>query len=141
MTVKKRVHYRVIALRRAFHVDTQRVRKKTIQRLEEIFKIASNYARGKVSRVIDDDGKERPLTIPERQFWARIAAYTAMVISNVAKGIDERQIDLDLDKLDALIHENKAKSEAEATRKAERDAEQIKAASGQGSILSADPKA
>ena len=105
------------------------MRKKTIQRLEEIFRIASNYARGKVKRVIEDDGKERPLTIPERQFWARIAAYTALIINNVAKGIDERRIDMDLDELARLIHENKAKSEAEAAQEAARDAEQAKAAS------------
>jgi hypothetical protein len=48
LTVKKRVHYRVIALRSTFHVDTQRVRKKTIQRLEEIFKSAFCETRKKV---------------------------------------------------------------------------------------------
>lgn len=128
LTVKKRVHYRIVALRRTFDVDTQRVRRKTIQRLEEIFKIASNYARGKVTRVIDDDGQERPLTIPERQFWARIAAYTALIINSVAKGIDERRIDMDLDELANLIHENKAKSEVEAAKEAARDAEHAKAA-------------
>ncbi len=115
----------MISLRRTFDVDTQRVRRKTIKSLEDIFKIVSDYARGKVARVIDDGGKERPLTIPERQFWARIAAYTALIINNVAKGIDERRIDMDLDELARLIHENKAKSEAEAAR----DAEQASSAS------------
>lgn len=82
--------------------------------LEGIFKIASDYARGKVDRVTDEDGKARELTIPERQFWARIAAYTAQIINTIAKGIDERQIDLDLDALAKMIHEAKSKTEVSA---------------------------
>jgi hypothetical protein len=39
----------------------------------------------------------------ERQHWARIAAYTAQIINNIAKEIDERQINLDLDKLEAML--------------------------------------
>jgi hypothetical protein len=77
LTVKMRVSRRVHELRKTVHVDTQRLRGKTIRRLEEIFKVASDYARGKVDRVTNDDGKVRLLTIPEKQFWARIAAYTA----------------------------------------------------------------
>jgi hypothetical protein len=88
-----------------------------IQRLEEIFQISADYARGKVERVIGEDGKERPLTIVERQFWARIAAYTAQIMNNVAKGIDERQIDQDLDHLEKLINEAKAKAKDGATEK------------------------
>lgn len=112
LTVKKRLYRRLARLHRSFKVDTQYVRSKTIKRLEEIFKIASDYARGKVERVIGEDGKERQLTILERQFWARIAAYTAQIINNVANGIDERKIDTDLDELERMVHQGKAKSEA-----------------------------
>ena len=69
--------------------------------LEEVFHIASDYARGKIDRVTVEDGKKRPLTIVERQHWARIAAYAVQIINNIAKGIDERQINLGLDKLEA----------------------------------------
>jgi hypothetical protein len=81
--------------------------------LEDIFKIAADYARGKIKYVTDENGKERQLTIPEKQFWARIAAYTAQIINTVAKGIDERQIDLDLDRLEKMIDEATAKIKAE----------------------------
>jgi hypothetical protein len=73
--------------------------------LEEVFHIASDYARGKIDRVTVEDGKKRPLTIVERQHWARIAAYAVQIINNVAKGIDERQINLDLDMLEAMLNE------------------------------------
>ncbi len=91
-------------MRRILHVDTQHTRKKLLVQLEELFQISSNYARGKVKHVIDETGKERPLTIAERQFYARIAAYTAQIINNLAKGIDERQIDQDLNKLEAMLN-------------------------------------
>jgi hypothetical protein len=76
--------------------------------LEEVFHIASDYARGKIDRVTVEDGKKRPLTIVERQHWARIAAYTVQIINNIVKEIDERQINLDLDKLEAMLNKKAA---------------------------------
>jgi hypothetical protein len=111
---KKRVSFRISQLRRTLHVDTQRTRKKLIARLEEIFQIASDYAGGKIERVLDKNGKERQLTIPEKQFWAKIAAYTAQTINSIAKGIDERQIDLDLNKLEAMLNKTTAEVKAQA---------------------------
>ena len=113
LTVKMRVSRRVAKIRRTVNVDTQQLRKKTVRMLEDIFKIAADYARGKVGRVTDEDGNVRELTIPERQFWARIAAYTAQIINTIARGIDERQIDQDLDKLEVMLHKGTPKNEAE----------------------------
>jgi len=103
-----RVSLRLSRMRRILHVDTQRTRQKLIVRLEEIFEIASDYARGRVKRVVDESGVERQLTIAERQFWARIATYSAQIINSIAKGIDERQIDQDLDKLEAMLNKTAA---------------------------------
>jgi hypothetical protein len=79
-----------------------------ISQLEEVFQVASDYARGIIGRVTDNDGKKRPLTIVERQFWCRVAAYTAQIINCIVKEIDERQIDLDLDKLEAMLNNTEA---------------------------------
>jgi hypothetical protein len=103
-TSKVRVSIRISKVRHILSVDTERTRRKLTVQLEEIFHIASDYARGKIDRVTVEDGKKRPLTIVERQHWARIAAYTAQIISNIAKGIDERQINLGLDKLEAMLN-------------------------------------
>ncbi len=105
-------------MRRILHVDTQRTRQRLIIQLEDLFDIASNYARGKIQRVVDETGKQRPLTIAERQHYARIAAYTAQIINSMVKGIDERQIDHDLDKLEAML--NKTKSAVTASADADR---------------------
>src|SRR5208283_1538517 len=100
-------------MRRTLQIDTQHTRRKLITQLEELFEIASNYACGKTEHITDETGKQRPLTIAERQFYARIAAYTAQIINCIAKGIDERQIDSDLDKLEDMLHK------AAATRTAQ----------------------
>jgi RNA polymerase-interacting CarD/CdnL/TRCF family regulator len=113
LSLDRRVNARLNKMRRILHVDTQHTRKKLLLQLEDLFEISSNYARGKVQRVVDKTGKERPLTIAERQFYARIAAYIAQIINNLAKGIDERQIDRDLDKLEAML--NKTTSAVKAT--------------------------
>jgi len=109
-----RVSLRVSKMRRILHVDTQRTRQRLIARLEEIFEISSDYARGRVKRVVDEHGVERELTVVERQFWARIATYSAQIINSIAKGIDERQIDQDLDKLEAMLNKTASAVKTEA---------------------------
>ena len=107
-TSKVRVSIRISKTRHILSFDAERTRRKLNVQLEEVFHIASDYARGKIGRVTVKDGKKRPLTIVERQHWARIAAYTGQVINNIAKGIDERQINLDLDKLEAMLNKTAA---------------------------------
>jgi len=103
-----RIGLRLDKMRRILYIDTQRLRGRIIVQLEEFFYIASGYARGKISKTVDKDGKERPLTIAERQLWARIAAYTAQIINSIANGLDERQIDKDLDKLEEMLNKTSA---------------------------------
>ena len=105
---------RLIKMRRILHIDTQHTRRRFITHLEELFEIASNYARGKIRASTDETGRTAPLTIAERQFYARIAAYTAQIINSIAKGIDERQIDSDLDKLEAMLNKTAATVKATA---------------------------
>jgi hypothetical protein len=89
---------------RAVDVDTQKLRNKLVEQLNDIFHIASKYARGEVERITDEEGKQRALSMAERQFLARIAAYVAQVAFNVSKGIDQRQMDKDLDELERLLN-------------------------------------
>ncbi len=108
LSLDKRIAVRVTKMRRILHVDTQRTRKKLLIQLEELFQIASNYARGVVKFVVNEKGKQRPLTIAERQYYTRIAAYLAQIINSITKGLDERQIDKDLDKLEAMLNKTAA---------------------------------
>ena len=54
--------------------------------------------------MVDENGVERLLTISEKQFWARIAAYSAQIINSIAKGLDERQIDKDLNAIENMLN-------------------------------------
>lgn len=75
-----------------------------IEQLEVVFETASNYARGNFTWVTGEDGKKRPLTVLERQWWAKIAAQTAQTINNIARGFDERQIDDQLNLLEMMLN-------------------------------------
>jgi hypothetical protein len=113
---RMRVCLRLNKMRRILNIDTQRMRVRIIVQLEEIFHIASGYARGRVYRTVDEDGKERSLTIAERQHWARIAAYSAQIINCIANGLDERQIDKDLDKLEEMLNKTAAAVKDQTSR-------------------------
>jgi hypothetical protein len=112
---RTRIRLRLNKMRRILNIDTQRLRGRIIVQLEEIFHIASGYARGRVSRIVDNDGKERSLSISERQNWARIATYSAQIINSIANGIDERQIDKDLDKLEEMLNKTSTKVKVTST--------------------------
>lgn len=107
-----RIYSKVTKTRRILHVDTQETRRKLIEELNEVFDISSNYAKGKDTWIAGEEGKERPLKVVERQFWARVAAHTAQAINNVARGFDERQIDCDLDMLEAMLNKAAAADKA-----------------------------
>lgn len=55
--------------------------------------------------------KQVKVSLKQRQLWARVAAYTAQIINSIAEGFDEREIDIQLDELERLINEAKAKAE------------------------------
>jgi len=95
---------RVARLKETLQVDTQKIREKLLNNLQMIFDNAVVLARGDVTV----DGEE--LTLNERRDWTRVAAYTAQIIQSIAKGFDERQIDVMLDELEKLVAEAKAKA-------------------------------
>jgi hypothetical protein len=90
--------------------DTDRLRRKTIASLEQLFDVASDFAKGRI-KWQTQDGKASLVTIKQRQMWARIAAYVAQIMNTIANGIDERQIDKDLALLERLVSETTAKKE------------------------------
>jgi hypothetical protein len=91
-----------------------------IKQLEEIFEISANYARGNVTWVIDENDKKRMLTVLDRRWWAKIAAQTASTINNIAKGFDEREIDDQLNLLEAMLNQTPPANQAAATPRSEK---------------------
>lgn len=96
---------RVQKLKRRIKIDTQRMRGKALTSLEELFEMATELA------------KNKELDLKDRQFWTRIAAYICQVINSVATGFDERQIDVQLDELERLVIEARAKAKAKKTKR------------------------
>ena len=106
---RTQVARRFSQLRRTFKVDTDRLRSKAVKGLEDIFNLASAFALG-TYKFQYAEGKREPITMKQRQMWARIAAYSASIIHTIANGIDERQIDKDLALLEKLVNEATAKN-------------------------------
>jgi len=120
---KLMIFRRVAKLREKVKVDTQRMRVKWMKSLEEIFNLAVSLAKGEF-KTQTVNGETVKVTMKQRQMWARIAAYTAQIMNSIAQGFDERQIDVQLNELERLVSEAKAKAETKGT---EREASRAKA--------------
>lgn len=108
---------RVFQLRRRVKLDTQKLRTKTIKKLERLFDSASAIARGEVEYQ-SVEGKVHPISLKERQGWVRVAAYVAQIMQNISNGFDEKQIDEDMAELEKLVNEASKKGQAETVEAA-----------------------
>ena len=102
---------RVWKLKRRIKVDTQRMRGNALKNLEELFGLAVALAKGEV-KTQTEDGEVQKITLKQRQMLARVAAYIAQIMNSLAEGFDEREIDVQMDGLERLVNEAKAKAEA-----------------------------
>jgi ribosomal protein L17 len=92
---------RVQKLRAEVRIDTQKLRNQAIENLQELFTLAKEQA------------QNTNIKLKQRQSWARVAAYICQVINTIAAHFDERQIDVDLNKLEELINETTTKKKAQ----------------------------
>jgi hypothetical protein len=135
------VSHRICQLRRRIRTDTQQMRLRTIRQLEQLFFMASSFARGE-QRWQRINGNIEPIGMKQRQLWARIAAYIAQTMTSVTEKFDERQIDKDLDELERLVDEaNKTCKMQKADQGKTENPELSHPADGQGSILRKSPEA
>lgn len=107
---KNGIHCRVIQLKRRVKIDTQRIRSNLLKHLEEIFNLAASLAKGDIKTMKVGD-KRVKVSLKQRQMWAKVAAYTAQIMNSIAQGFDEREIDVQLDELERLVNEARAKAE------------------------------
>ncbi|MEM3697393.1 MAG: hypothetical protein QXQ94_07845 [Candidatus Bathyarchaeia archaeon] len=105
---------RIAELREEYQINTQQLRTKTIQNLQELFNIAASLAKGE-TKTQTSNGKTEKLTLKQRQMWARVATYIAQTINSISSTFDERQIDQDLAKLEQMINEAAAKNQTQTT--------------------------
>jgi len=108
------VERRICHFQRTVKLDTAMMRNKWISELDQVFDMATAIAKGKVSQQQVGD-KMQIISPKERQMWAQVAANIGMVMGNLSKACDERQIDKDLDTLERLLSEITAQHEKEVT--------------------------
>jgi len=110
ISVNRFVSRRVEKVRKEIEVNTQRLRKKTLKYLEEIFTMAARVAKGetKHQRI---NGKMVRITLNQRRKWLRVAEQAAKTINNISTNIDEQEIYIQLDKLARLVNEANTKAE------------------------------
>lgn len=104
VSVNRFVLTRVETIRKEFDADTQRLRKKNIDKLEGIFKVAAKVARGNVGhqRI---DGKLVRIELNQRKRWLRVAMRVTLIISSIASNIDEKETRVKLDELERLVND------------------------------------
>jgi len=131
VSVNRAVARRIFRLRKTVEVNTQKIRSEVLRSLEEVFNLAVSIAKGEVKRQRESNGKEVPITLKQRQMWARVAAYTAQIMNSIAEGFDEREIDAQLDELERLVNEARSKAKAGETQEGAAETGTTGAAQGQ----------
>jgi len=107
---------RLANLRQRMKIDTQEIRSRTLADLKILFDLAVSLAKGEV-KTQTENGRTVKVTLKQRQIWARVAAYVAQIINSIAEGFDEREVDIQLDELERLVNEAKAKTEAQEAQR------------------------
>jgi len=96
---------RIAELRNIIEVNTQRLRSEALDRLKQLFDLASEIALGGLKTINLQEGKPVKVTLKQRQMWARIAAYIAQIMNGLADSFDEKQIAAQLDELEQMVNE------------------------------------
>ncbi|MDI6869729.1 MAG: hypothetical protein QMD88_09220 [Coprothermobacterota bacterium] len=102
VSVNRFVLQRIENIRKEVENSIQRLRKKTLKHLEDIFTMAARVAKGEIKhqRI---DGRMVRITLNQRRRWLRVAEQAAKTIKNIATNIDEQEIYIQLDKLARLV--------------------------------------
>jgi hypothetical protein len=98
VTMKRMVCNHLQKCRRILQIDTQQIRFKVINKLEEMFDCAHALSQNTI------------LPVSERQKWAKIAATIAKTINSVSAGFDEQKVNSELDELEDLVNKARAKT-------------------------------
>jgi len=89
---------RAVKLKKRVKKDTQKLRKKLMNELEKMFKIARKSAKH------SENAKEK-------QHWIRIAAYLSQVLNSIAESFDESKALEYFENLERMVREAKGDSE------------------------------
>jgi hypothetical protein len=104
VSVNRFVSSLIETIRNEVKTETQRLRMKTINRLEEIFNVAAKVGRGQI-RHQRINGKMVPISLKQRRTWVKIAEEVALTVKSIASNFAEQEIHSQLNKLERLVNE------------------------------------
>jgi ArsR family metal-binding transcriptional regulator len=93
-------------MRKEVKAETQRLRQKTLNRLEEIFRVAAKVGRGEI-RHQRIDGRMVPISLKQRRRWVTVAKQIVVTMNSIASNFDEQEIRAQLNELEKLVNEAK----------------------------------
>ena len=96
ISINRYVQRRIEKTRREMEIVLEKLRRKMLKNLEEIFEMADRIVRGEVKhqRV---NGKMAKITIPQRERWLLLAKQTAEIIADITENFNEREIKMKLE--------------------------------------------
>ena len=106
VSVNRFVSSRIETIRNNVKVEIQRLRNRTLDRLEEIFKVAAKVAKGEI-RHQRINGKMVPISLKQRRRWVSVAKHIVLTMNGIVSNFDEQQIFDQLNELERLINETK----------------------------------
>jgi hypothetical protein len=106
ISVNRFVSQRIETTKNEVTAKIQKLRKRTLENLEEIFTVAARVARGQTKHE-RSDGKLVRITIDQRRRWVTVAACAAQTMKGLASNLDEREINAKLNELQRLVNEAK----------------------------------
>jgi hypothetical protein len=112
VSVNRFVSNRVVAIRNEVEAESQRLRNRTLDRLEEIFNVAAKVARGEI-RHQRIDGKMVPIRLNQRKRWLRVAKHIVLTMNSIASNIDEKEIHAQINELERLVNEAKTTDQSQ----------------------------
>jgi hypothetical protein len=107
VSVNRFVSRRIETTRKEVKAGTQKLRKRALENLEEIFRVAARIAKGEIKHQ-RSDRKMVPTSLNQQRRCASVAAHVAQIMNSVASNFDEREIDVQLDELQRLVNETNA---------------------------------
>ena len=104
ISVNRYVSRRTTTIRKEVEISAQKLRKKALKNLEEIFRMAAKIAKGEIKhqRI---NGKMVHITLNQRRIWLRIAEQAAKTIEQIATNINEKEIKTQLKEIEMLLKE------------------------------------
>ena len=104
VSVNRFVSSRIENIRSDVEAETQKLRERALNRLEEIFTVAAKAARGEIKhqRI---NGKMATINLNQRRRWVHVAEHIAKTMRSIASNLDEKEIHAQLNELQRLVNE------------------------------------